>query len=88
MNLETKIEACKEVIKSFATDNPWVAIGNVKLTWTESESDVEGKRMISRKDKSLTIDNPDIFIKGLKEMVKYYENEIKKIKGEFEPIQK
>ena len=81
-NIESKIKVCKEAIKSFTADNPWVSIYNVKITWTESESDVEGKRCISSTDKSLKIDNPSIFVTGLEEMIKHYENEIKKIKGE------
>jgi hypothetical protein len=80
-DIESKIEVCKEVIKSFTADNPWVSICNVKLIWNEAESDAEGKRCIGSKDKSLKIENPTVFVKGLEEMIKQYENEIKKIKG-------
>lgn len=82
ISLEIKIEACKNALKSFTDDNPWVSIYDVKLTWAEAESDVEGKRCIGSKVKSLKIENPSIFVKGLEEIIKHYENEIKKIKGE------
>jgi len=81
-NLEEKIKDCKEIIKTFTTDNPWVSIYNVKITWTESESDIEGKRCIGSEDKRIEIDDPSIFAEGIKQMIKRYEEEIKKIKGE------
>ena len=79
-NIESKIKVCKEAIKSFTADNPWVSIYNVKITWTESESYISAS--IGSTDKELKIDSPSIFVKGLEEMIKHYENKIKKIKGE------
>ncbi len=80
--LEEKIEDCKEIIKSFTNDDPWMSIYNVKLSWVEKESDIEGRRCIGSEDKELKIDNPSIFAEGIKQMIKHYEEEIKKIKGE------
>lgn len=80
--LQRKIDDLTNSVEQFEINSSWTSLCNIKLSWDESTSDVEGRREISREHHELEFHDSTLFVSAMKEKIKELEDELKKIKGE------